>query len=150
MGAIRGWKGYVRIADTKANLANANDPMLDTSPLTIGNNLESIFIIGQKTANELSAGNQDVSGTIERYVRTDNTSNQFIYDGSSNIDLPTAAGVYGADLDEYIMHIAPNGSGNSPEFFIRGVKFDSYDITLEAGGLVKETAAWIGRNISSA
>jgi len=151
MGATRGWKGYVRIADTKANLASAADPMLDTSPLSIANNLESIFIIGKKTADELSEGNQEITGTIERYIRTVNASNLIIYNGSA-IDLPTACGVYGDNLDsnKFIMHIAPNGSGTAPEFFIRDVKFDSYDITLEAGGLVKETANWIGLNISSA
>ncbi len=149
MSAIRGWKGYVRIANNKSNLANAPEPYLRTAPFSMEGNLEAIFIIGNKNAQFISEGNLELSGSIERVVLTDNSSNKIIWNDSA-IDLATAAGVYGDDLQEFIMHIAPNGSGTAPEFFLRGVKFANYEISIEAGEIVVESANWIAKNISTA
>ena len=74
MSAIRGWKGYVRIANNKSNLGvNAPEPYLRTAPISIEGNLEAIYIIGNKNAQFISEGNLELSGTIERVVLTDNS-----------------------------------------------------------------------------
>ena len=147
MGVLKGWSGYVRVSDTKNNLSQAPDPRLQSNPFTFTNNDENVYIIGSRVIQEVIEGNQELSGTFERHFNGSYCG----YYSASEVRLDEMCGLYlTTNTSSFIMHVAPNGSGNAPEFFIRDVKFSDYSFDMTQDGITTETASWMGINISTA
>ena len=146
MGVSRGWKGHVRIADSIANLDNAPDPLLNSAPFDYDNANEAVVVIGSRDVSELVEGNTAITGSLERNYN----GSYCAYYSTSGVHMYQMCGIGQENVSEFIMHIAPNGSGNAPEFYIRGVKFSGYSLSVTADGITVESCEWQGKNISTA
>ena len=147
MGVSRGWKGVVRIADSKTTITNgsAPDPKLTSAPIDVSTTLEKLYIIGTRDPDEISQGSREISGSVERNFDGGNVA---YYGGLISLDEVCEIGV--ENSSEYTIFIAPNGSGNAPEFYIRGARFGSYSLSITADGITTESAEWVATNVSTA
>jgi hypothetical protein len=146
MAVRKGWRGYVRIADSTANLGSAPDPKLNSAPFDMDNANEVIVVIGSRNPSEIVEGNITISGSLERNFDGGNCA----YYSISSIRMDQMCGLGQTNVSEFVMKIAPNGSGSAPEFYIRGVKFSGYSLGLTADGITVESCDWQGTNVSTA
>ena len=149
MGVKKGWQGIVRIAANKSAIHSGGtlppDPMLTSAPFDVATALDKIYIIGTRDPAEIVQGNREISGTVERNY---NGSYVAVYATEKTLDQVCAIGE--TNVSEYAIWVAPNGSGVTPEFYLRGVRFGGYSLGVTAEGMSVESAEWMATNVSSA
>jgi hypothetical protein len=101
------------------------------------NNLEKIYVIGEKDTKEVSQGNTDITGTIEEFFidrRAWGVTDESQIDG---------------DMQSLILRVNPNTDG-SKEFFLRDTKFGTYGLSYSAEEITGHTIEFQSKNISTA
>ena len=102
--------------------------------LSINNNVESIFVIGQKTAKDLVEGLKEITGTIREFYIDRRVWDRISAVNQSNSLLP------------FLLKIRPYS--NASYLVIKDIKFGTYDLDFSQEAIVEENLDFYSKNIS--
>lgn len=154
MGAIKGHSNKIRIGlDTVGNTSiwAGPDPLINTLTFDTSVDMEKIYVVGDRDAVDIVEGVQEVTGSLERNLYSDNASNEIVDGGNStHYDLLEATGLYGDNLSQVkILFNTTSRTAGSPNRVIHGAKLHSYSTNHAATDIVTESAEYDGLNIST-
>lgn len=100
------------------------------------NNNENIFVIGSRVPQEIYEGNIEIEGSIDEFHIDRRASQLAIHDNISQ------------KLSESTI-LQLRAAPNSPELFVRGCKFDSYDFNMAQDEFIVHGISFTAQNIST-
>jgi maltoporin len=137
MSARKGWEGAIRVGTTIADCegSGSDEPAVQSVNPSQGNNVEELFEIGSRVAQELKEGNINLSVDITIHYQSDTT-------------WTTRAGVGATGaLTEYYLALYPAGaSAPNPEIRLLG-KFSDWSLDYTQDGVAVESVTFIARDI---
>lgn len=155
----QGWEGYVRIKlENNSDNWSVNgtiyaiDPYLTTITLDSSVDMEKIYCIGTRTAVDTAEGIIDLTGSIEKPMFENETTNQIIWCGSNNAtwySLTDVSGYWGTNVSKCAILLMPSGLGNNLTYVLHDVKFHDYSISLGAQEITMETVSFTADNAST-
>lgn len=102
--------------------------------LSINNNLESIFVIGQKTTKDIVEGLKEITGSIREFYIDRRVWDRISAQNQSNSQLP------------FLLKIRPHS--NASYLILKDIKFGTYDLDFSQDAIVEENLDFISKNIS--
>ena len=100
------------------------------------NSNENIFVIGSRVPQEIYEGNIEIEGSIDEFHIDRRASQLAIHDNISQ------------KLSESTI-LQLRAAPNSPELFVRGCKFDSYDFNMAQDEFIVHGISFTAKNIST-
>lgn len=102
--------------------------------LSVGNDLEPIYVIGQKTAKEIVEGLKDVTGSIKEFFIDRRAWGRVT---KENID---------DEINKFMIKTRPHN--NASYLLLKNLKFDSFDLTFSKEAIVEHDCDFIAENVS--
>jgi len=144
--AVKGWKGIIKIANTSSGLANASNVGATEMPITLGNSVESTYIIGSRTPTDLVEGNIELTGTVKKQF---NNSAICYVDGVNDKTLHEAAGLgTSGNLSTWAIKISPNGADSNPSIYLWDCKFGGWSLEMSQDGIIAESAEFTAKTVN--
>lgn len=134
MGTYAGWEAAVKIGDSLSNMRSSSAIAWESLDIDVKNNLKRIFTGGQRTAEEIKEGLQEVAAKIARKYRDATTL--------ANKAIGTGA------LTTYYIGFYPEGysSGNT-EYYVVG-KFNTYHIGGKYDDITSEESEFLALSVT--